>query len=791
MTQPSAAHNSAEALATLTDEEKVELLSGFNMWKTRAILRLGIPSIVMTDGTYGVRYSIDQIDNDKAGGQDLDAFLAVVNQRADHVATAWGQMKPATCFANGSNFGCSWDVELAHELGAALARECQAYNVQLLLGPGINIRRTPLGGRSYEYYAEDPVVSGDIAAGVINGLQSNGVGASLKHFACNNSEVERTTMNSVVDERALREIYLLGFERAIAKSDPWTVMSSYNRLNGVQAAEDPWLLTTVLRQDWGYKGLVVSDWNGIKDRPASLRAGNELDMPENSVRKAALLTAIRSGAVDRESVDQACGRVLALVDRALAGRRSGTAFDQDEHHCLARKTAAESIVLLKNDGVLPLVAENLRRIAVVGAGAVDPVIQGSGCATTTPTRVDVPLDEIRRVAGAGVTVVHLPGTSTEAAEIERLRAEAVAGAATAEVVIVFVSTEVGYDGENSDRRDLALAPGHDALVAALAAACRKVVVVLANPDAVLMPWLGEVEAVVETFFAGQGMGGAVAEILFGHVNPSGKLTSTFPARIEDIPGYLHYPGENGLHLYSEGNLVGYRTYDKRGIAPLFAFGFGLSYTRFTYGNLRLSRDAVQQGQDLVVTFELTNSGAVDGKEICQIYLQHGQPRLRRAPRDLRAFRKVTLAPGQTKTVEIRLEARDFQVYDPAASAWVLDNDAIAVCVGTSSRDIRLSAPLRTDAGFIRHRRVARDTQPAYLIDNPIARRALIAFLQSQAGITADEAERTLEHCRNSFFGIFTTLDRRLRITFDEAAVQAVCAEINRNMAAEETAARPN
>ena len=785
MTLPRLAPAIAELVFQLTDAEKVDLLSGFNMWKTRAIPRLGIPSVVMTDGTYGVRYSIGQIDGDQAGGQDLDAFLAVVNQRADHVATAWGEMKPATCFANGSNFGCCWDVDLAYELGAALARECQAYNVQLLLGPGINIRRTPLGGRSYEYYAEDPVVSGDIAAGVINGLQDGGVGASLKHFACNNSEVERTTMDSVVDERALREIYLLGFERAITKSDPWTVMSSYNRLNGVQAAEDPWLLTTVLRQEWGYQGLVVSDWNGIKDRPASLRAGNELDMPENSVRKAALLAAIQSGEVPRETVEEACGRVLTLVDRATAGRDLKVTFDEEAHHRLARRTAAESIVLLKNDGALPLIAGRAMRIAVVGTAAVEPVIQGSGCATTTPTRVDVPLEEIKRVAGPLATITHFRGTSAEDSEIERLRTEAVAGVTGSDVVIVFVNTEVGYDGENSDRRNLSLAPGQDALISTLAEVHGTVVVVLANPDAVLMPWLDAVEAVVETFFAGQGMGHAVAEILFGQVNPSGKLTSTFPARLEDIPGFLDYPGENGRHLYSEGNLVGYRYYDKRGTEPLFPFGFGLSYTSFAYSDLRLSTSTVAPGEGVTISFKLTNSGPVEGKEICQIYLQHGQPRLRRALRDLRGFRKIALKAGETAEVAIRLEPRDLEVYDTAQGAWVLDNDTLAVCVGSSSRDIRLSAALRTDIGLVRHRRVARDTQPAYLLDNPIARQSLVVFLQTQAGISADEAERTLEHCRNSFFGIFTTLDRRLRMTFDEAAVAAVCADINDKMQAEQ------
>ena len=770
--------SNAELVAQLSDAEKVDLISGFNMWKTRAIPRLGIPSIVMTDGTYGVRYSIEQIDNDAAGGQDLDAFLAVVNLRANDVQTAWGTMKPATCFAYGSNFGCSWDVDLAYELGAALAHECQAHGVNLLLGPGINLRRTPLGGRSYEYYSEDPVVAGDIAAGVINGLQDNGVGASLMHFACNNSEVERTTMDSVVEERALREIYLLGFERAIANSRPWTVMSSYNRLNGVQAAEDRWLLDTVLRGDWGYDGLVISDWNGIKNRPASLMAGNDLDMPENSTRKRHLLSAISTGAVPAGIVDTACVRVLDLVRKAKAGERWDGGCDFPSHHVLARKMAAESIVLLKNDGVLPLRAGELRRIAVVGPGAVDAVIQGSGCATTTPTEVDIPLAEIRRAAGPEMAVEHFVGASDNPAETESLRAAALDGCCGADVVIVFAHTEVGYDGEGSDRRHLDLAPWHDALIAAIAAECPKVVVVLANPDAVLMPWLGAVEAVVETFFAGQGMGAAIADILFGAANPSGKLTSTFPARIEDIPGYLTYPGENGRHLYSEGLYVGYRYYDKRKIEPLFPFGFGLSYTTFTYSDVAVSRSTLRPGDDITVAFTLTNTGYVFGKEVCQIYVEPGQPRLQRSVRDLRGFVKVALEPGEAKRVNLTLSWRDFAAYDPSRGTWGLDSDTVQIQVAASSRDIRLSASIEVDAGPRRHRKVERDTQPIFILDNPIARDAFLRFIQSQAGIDRAGAETALEHCRNSFLGIFTTLDRRLRMSFAEEAMDAVIDEIN-------------
>lgn len=772
----------ASLIAEMTVEEKVALLAGHHMWKTHAIPRLDIPSIIMTDGTYGVRYSIPQIDDDEAGGQDFAAFLSVVNQRADHVQIAWGKIKLATCFPNGSSVGCSWDTGLARELGEALAKECQEFGVHLLLVPGINIRRTPLGGRSYEYYSEDPVISGDFAAGVINGLQENGVGASLKHFACNNSEVERTSMDSIVEERALREIYLKGFERAIRQSSPWTVMSSYNRLNGVQAAEDPWLLDEVLRKDWGYDGLVVSDWHGIKDRAASLIAGNDLDMPESETRKKDLLDAIEAGRVETAIVDRACARVLELVRLSKLNERRGTVFDRAAHHALARRMAGESIVLLKNeDALLPIIAEKVRRIAIVGEGAGEPVIQGSGCATTLPTSVDSPIEEILKLADGKFQIDRYRGTSEIETERAALQAEAVAGVKDADLVIVFVNTENGYDGEGSDRRTLDLAPGHDDLVFALAAANPNTAVVVASPDAVVMPWIDAVKSTVEVFFSGQAMGGALADILFGEVNPSGKLTTTFPKRIEDIPGHLTYPGENGRHVYSEGIHVGYRWYDARGIEPLFPFGHGLSYTSFAYSDIKLDRETLQTGETLTVSFTLENTGKVAGKEICQLYAACRQPRFKRPPRELKAFTKVALAPGERRTVTFTVPAEDLQLYDTARGTFLLDDGVVDMLIGASSRDIRLSGVLRTLSAVPRHRKIEWDTQPVFVLANPVARAKFNSFLQKQLSVDEPEADRMLEHCANSFFGIFTTFDRRFRQAFPKADIEALLADIDEAM----------
>lgn len=762
----------------MSPAELSDILSGHGMWKTESNERLGIPRMVMTDGTYGVRYSIQQIDGDEKGGQDFAGFLNVVNQRAKDVEVAWGTMKPATCFPNGSSFACSWDNDLALTLGDALGRECQQMGVHMLLGPGINIRRTPLGGRSYEYYSEDPLISGEIASGVINGLQQQNVGASLKHFACNNSEIERTSMNSIVDERALREIYLRGFERAIKQSNPWTVMSSYNRLNGTQTAEHSWLLTDVLRHDWGFDGVVIADWHGIKDRPQSLLAGNDLDMPESETRKAALAAAIEHGEVSREHAEISAVRVMEMVHRAIHGEKRATVVDHAEHHALARRMVAESIVLLKNDNqMLPLDAARCQRVLVVGEGAKTPVIQGSGCATTLPTQVDIPWDEMAKLAN-GITLNWCRGDANEAESAQTLRDEACAAAREADRVVVFANSEDGYDGEGSDRRTLNLQAGQDALIAALAAVNPNVIVVLANPDAVVMPWLENVAAVVETFYAGQAMGGGLADVLFGVVNPSGKLTVTFPQQIQDIPGWHSYPGENGQHRYSEGVFVGYRWYDVRQLAPLFPFGYGLSYTTFAYSDITVDRHTLKTGETLAVSFTLTNTGHRAGKEVSQLYSRYCDSRQKRPLQDLRAFSKTELQPGEQRRISLTLPVDDLRYYDTGRQQWVLEEGDIALCIGGHSRDLPLQIKVKALNKVARYRLIARDTQPIFILENPIARSHFNAFLQQQLVVSEQDADRLLEHCTNSFVGFVTTFDRRFRQRFDQQAIDTLITNVN-------------
>ncbi|KVD30259.1 glycosyl hydrolase [Burkholderia ubonensis] len=770
----------------MTPEEQAALLSGRGLWRTGAVPRLGIRSLVMTDGTYGVRYSIDQIDHAADRNIDMDAFLSVVNQRPDATAGAFGRTRPATCFPNGSSVGCAWNVDLMRRMGAALAAECRAFGIDLLLGPGINLRRTPLAGRGYEYYAEDPVVSGDLAAGLIDGLQSGGIGAALKHFACNNSEIERTTMDSIVDERALREVYLRGFQRAIEKSRPWSVMSSYNRLNGVQVAQNRWLLTSVLRDEWGYDGVVMSDWHGIKDRVVALDAGNDLDMPESSTRRAELLDGLLKGEVDTARAREACERMIRLVARASTSNDAGTdtaaEFDAERHHALAQDIAAESLVLLKNDrNVLPLDPRHLRRIAVIGPGAIAPVIQGSGSATTTPTRVDIPLDEIRWLAGPDVQVDFYPGFDHgECSPRDAVLADAaLSGVPGADAVIVFAHCPIAADGEGADRRTLNLPHSQEHLIDAVAALGVPVIVVPCVPDAILMPWEQRVSAILMPFLAGQGMGRAVADTLFGRVNPSGKLTVTVPRKVQDIPGYLSYPGENGEHRYVEGIFVGYRHYDAREIEPHYPFGFGLAYTKFELSNLCADRTRFQRGDVVTLSFDVANLGARAGSEVCQLYVSRPHGRLRHAPRELRAFVKVQVAPGETRRVSMTLDVRDLEYFDTATNGWRVDNGEFTVLIGTSSRELPLRMPLVVEGEPARYAPLTLESQPCRILENPFAVAGFTEFFATKMGVSHADAAKLLDHVGGSFFGIFTSMNLMISTTITEAEVLAVLTQANR------------
>jgi beta-glucosidase len=580
-----------------------------------------------------------------------------------------------------------------------------------------------------------------------------------------------------VDARALREIYLAGFKRALDRGKPWAVMSSYNLLNGVRVSQNAWLLTTVLREEWGYDGLVVSDWYGIRDRPASLAAGNDLSMPERKKEKAGLADAVRSGQIPESVLDASCLRMIRLARRIASGRRSGVKADYDAHHRLAQDIAAESIVLLKNErGVLPFTPEKARRIAVIGLPAQEPVVQGSGCSTTVPYMWDIPLDEIYQLAGGDIAVDYAVGAPDGYAIDPLQEQRAVDAAAAADAAVVFVSTGVGEDGESGDRANLDILPAHAALIRAVGEKQPNTVVVVANGDAVVMPWQGSAAAILETFYGGQGMGGAVARILFGKANPCGKLSVSFPASLEGTPGHLAYPGENYRHRYAEGLHVGYRYYDALGIEPAYPFGFGLGYSRFDYADLRLSRSRLEHGESLEATLDVTNAGALSGKEIVQLYVAPPPGRYRRERQALKAFCKVALRAGETRSATLRLEWTDFAHFDPERGKWLVDPGEYGIRIGKSSRDIVLEQTLFVNARNMPPL-IREESMAALLLENPPVLDRVARLVADKTGSDAVHVRAWLERMAPTFFtGLYTTLSETMNLDISRAELAGALAD---------------
>ncbi|MAM55314.1 glycoside hydrolase family 3 C-terminal domain-containing protein [Microbacterium sp. UBA3394] len=648
-------------VADLSLEEKAALTSGADFWTTTAVDHAGIPSIMMTDGPHGLRK--------QAGASD---HLGI----ADSV--------PATCFPPAVGLGSSWDVELAERVGEALGVESAIEDVAVILGPGINIKRSPLCGRNFEYVSEDPIVSGEIGAGLVRGIQSQGVGSSLKHFAANNQEWDRMRSSSDIDPRPLREIYLRGFQRVVQDTQPWTVMCSYNRINGVWASEDPWLLTDVLRGEWGYEGLVVSDWGAVNDRVKGLPAGLDLEMPSSGGRTdRQIVEAVRAGELDESAVDLAAGRVVDLVRKAQQRPAVDGPLDVDAHHALAREAAGRSIVLLKNDGgVLPIAPS--ARVAVIGAFAETPRYQGAGSSNINPTRLDSALDGIRDHAEGDVA--YAAGfTFDGSGDADALRAEAVEAARGAEVALVFLGLPAADESEGFDREHIDLPAAQLALLDEVVAANANTVVVLSNGGVVALPFADTVPAIVEGWLLGQAGGSATADVLYGAVNPSGKLTETIPMRLEDNSAYGTFPGEFGHVRYGEGILVGYRWYDAKKLEVAYPFGHGLSYTTFSYGEATAS---VTASGDIRVSVPVTNTGDRDGREVVQVYTSLPGSIVQRAPRELKAFASVAVAAGETVTAELTVRRADLAYWDIRVDEWIVESGEYTLEVAASSRDIR-------------------------------------------------------------------------------------------------------
>ena len=817
-----------ELLEQMTLHEKVSLLAGSDMWHTTPIARLGIPALKVTDGPSGAR----------GAGSFTDGVRAA-------------------CFPAGVALAASWNPELVERVGEALAQEARTKGARVLLAPTVNMHRTPLGGRTFECYSEDPYLTGRMAVAYIQGVQSQGVGATIKHFVCSEQEDQRQSISSEVDERTLREIYLAPFFAAIREARPWAIMASYNKINGTSASENPLTLTAILREEWGFDGVAMSDWFGTQSTAASVNAGLDLEMPGPGIwRGEKLLHAVENGEVSEATIDESVRRLLLLIERVGAiahpEEKPEQAIDLPEHRALARQVAAEGMVLLKNaNHVLPLQPEKLASLALIGPNAKTAQIMGGGSAQVAAHYAITPFEAVSKQAGTDIQIGYEQGCTNHRllplVENERLGADGHPGlqieyfnspdftgpvvlsdrspvsellwlgtlpegieqrfslrasgtftpdrsgtytfslvsaglsrllldgqevidnwtgqeqgnayfgfgssevrshveltadqryelcveytrgtsllpavrlgclpplptdaieravdlARNSDVALVFVGLGAEWESEGFDRPDLDLVGAQNELIERVAAVNQNTVVVLNTGSPIAMPWLERVAAVVQSWYPGQECGNAIADILFGDINPSGKLPQTWPARLEDSPAFVNYPGENGQVRYGEGIFVGYRSYEKKQVAPLFPFGVGLSYTTFAYGGLRLSTEKLDTGKTLEASLTVTNTGARAGQEVVQLYLHDVKAQVQRPLKELKAFAKVHLEPGESRIVIFSLEASALAFYDIVKRAWVAEAGECEILVGSSSQEIHASArfTLTDSTIFSRH-----------------------------------------------------------------------------------------
>ena len=666
----------------LTLEEKASLCSGADFWHTKAIDRLNIPAAMVSDGPHGIRKQ---------------------ESLADHMGVA--ESIKAIGFPTASAMACSFDRDLLHKVGDALGEECVAEDLAVLLGPGINMKRSPICGRNFEYYSEDPVVAGELGAAFVNGVQEHGVGTSLKHFAANNQEWRRMSISAEIDERTLREIYLAAFETVVKKAQPWTIMCSYNRINGVYSCENDWLLNKVLRDEWGFEGLVMTDWGAMDERVPSLKAGLDLEMPDcHGETDKLIVKAVQSGELEESVLDTAVERILTMVDKYLTARKGidpasmvhplpssvERGYDVAAHHALARTTAEQSAVLLKNEDILPLQKD--KKIAFIGEFAKVPRIQGGGSSHINNTSVESALD----AAGDSVSYAqgfHIDEETTD----ETLLQEAITLAKESDVAVIFAGLPDSFESEGFDRTHLNMPANQNELIARISEVQPNVVVVLHSGSPIAMPWLDKVAGVLQMYLAGQASGGAAVNLLFGDATPCGKLAETFPLHLEDNPSYLNFPGNREKVCYQEGVFIGYRYYDKKKMDVLFPFGYGLSYTDFTYSNMKVTVngknaadvDVIKETDEIVVSADITNTGNCDGAEIVQLYIKNPVVYEIRPEKELRDFAKVFLKAGETKTVTFTLNARAFSYYETRIHDWYAESGDYEILLASSSRDIRL------------------------------------------------------------------------------------------------------
>jgi beta-glucosidase len=662
-------HSVKELIRKMTLEEKAGLCSGADSWHTKAVERLGIPAVMVSDGPYGLRKQ---------------------DQSQDHMGV--NDSIKAVCFPAGCATACSFDRDLLRKEGETLGDECQAEDVSVILGPAVNIKRSPLCGRNFEYFSEDPYLAGQVAAAYIKGVESRNVGTSVKHFAANNQEFRRMSGSSEVDERTLREIYLAPFEAAVKEGVPDTIMCSYNKINGVFSSENPWLLTDVLRKDWGFGGYVMSDWGAVNDRVAGVKAGLDLEMPSsNGETDKQIVAAVKNGKLNEEVLDTAVERILNIVFKFVEDRRAGN-FDKEKHHELAAHIAQESMILLKNtDSILPLSEKDANDILFIGAFAEKPRYEGGGSSHINSFKVTSALEQAKIL---GLSVQYVQGYDLKEKNDDKLQAEAVAAASKAKKVVIFAGLPDSYESEGYDRTHMNMPENQNALIKAVAAVQPDTVVVLHNGSPVEMPWAGQVKGILESYLGGEAVGIAQINLLFGRANPCGKLAETFPLRLEDTPSYLNFPGSGKKVFYNEGVFVGYRYYDKKKLPVLFPFGYGLSYTNFSYSSLKLDKKELKDTELLTVSVSVTNTGKVAGKEIVELYVRDRTGSEIRPDKELRNFEKVLLEPGETKTVSMQLGKRAFAWYNTELHDWYAATGDYEILIGKSSAEIVLSDTVR-------------------------------------------------------------------------------------------------
>ena len=694
--------NIKEIIGQMTLEEKAGMCSGKDYWNLKGVERLGIPSVKVSDGPNGLR--TPTIDSEQLGFNSMEAISY-----------------PSACLS-----ACSFDTELMEEMGERIGEECRSRNIAVILGPSANMKRSPLCGRNFEYFSEDPYLGAHIAAAYVKGVQSKDVSACVKHFTANNQEYRRQTCSSEADERTLREIYLNAFEDVVKEGKPDIMMASYNKVNGTYMTENKKILTDILRDEWGFDGYVMSDWSAVSDRVKALKAGLDLAMPgEGLYMDQEIVKAVQDGMITEEELDKAVERILKIIFKFTDSDKKGT-FDKEYDHNISKKVAEESMVLLKNDGILPL-PEKGKKIAFIGAFAKTPRFQGGGSSNVNPYKVISALDAAKSITEISYAQgFELTGEKRN----DELFDAALKTAAEADVVVIFAGLPETFESEGFDRTHMRMPECQNELISEIAKVQKNVVVVLHNGAPVEMPWTDEVKGILEAYLGGEAVGQAVVELLFGRKNPCGKLAETIPYKLEDTPSHLYFPGNGKKVEYREGVFVGYRYYDTKKMQVRFPFGHGLSYTRFEYSNLQVSKENMTDNETLQVSFKVKNVGNMAGKEIVQLYVSDKTHLAERPVKELKGFKKVMLKPGEEATIVMELNKRSFAWYSTELGGWYAVTGNYEIVVGASSDDIRLTKEIHVDSTDVIPLKVDRNTTISELLENPKTNAVIMSLLNN-------------------------------------------------------------